>query len=59
MHGLLDAGLLDELTLLTYPVVVGAGRRFFAAHERRTALDLVSADAFGNGVVRLVYAPRG
>lgn len=39
---LLDNDLVDEITLFTYPVVVGQGRRLFPDSGRDTALELVS-----------------
>jgi dihydrofolate reductase len=35
---LIDAGLVDELRLLVYPLIAGAGKPLFAAAERRHAL---------------------
>src|SRR5918994_1525756 len=46
---LFDNHLVDEITLLTYPVVIGQG----------TALDLVDSRATTNGVTIQVYRPTG
>jgi dihydrofolate reductase len=46
---LLDNDLVDELILLTYPVVVGQGRRLFPDTGRDTALELVESRATANG----------
>ncbi|WP_020657429.1 dihydrofolate reductase family protein [Amycolatopsis benzoatilytica] len=54
---LLSRGLVDELTLLQYPVVVGKGRRLFPDDGGRLGFRLAASRAFGNGVVRLVYRP--
>ena len=54
---LLRQGLLDELNLLLFPVVVGHGRRLFAAEGDTTGLRLAHSQAFGTGVVQLVYNP--
>jgi dihydrofolate reductase len=54
---LLAAGLLDELQLLVHPVAVRKGRRLFEEGERRIPLRLLSSEAFGTGVLRLVYGP--
>ena len=40
---LADNHLVDEITLLTYPVVVGQGTRLFPATGPDTALELVDA----------------
>jgi dihydrofolate reductase len=54
---LLQAGLLDELTLLVHPVVVGAGRRLFEGGGDPVPLTLLDSRRHGNGVVALRYAP--
>ena len=54
---LLRQGLLDELDLLLFPVVVGHGRRLFAAEGDTAGLRLAHSQAFGTGVVQLVYNP--
>ena len=48
---LLDNDLVDELTLLTYPVVVGQGRRLFPDSGLDLALELVESRATANGVI--------
>ncbi|QAY69697.1 dihydrofolate reductase family protein [Xylanimonas protaetiae] len=54
---LLAAGQLDELRLLVHPVAARKGTRLFDDGDERYALRLLSAEAFGTGVVRLVYTP--
>jgi dihydrofolate reductase len=56
---LLDNHLVDEITLLTYPVVVGQGRRLFPDTGPDTALDLVDSRATRGGVTITVYRPTG
>jgi dihydrofolate reductase len=56
VRSLLSEGLLDELTLMVHPLVLGSGKRLFDDGERRS-LELVDATAFGSGVVSLVYRP--
>ena len=56
---LLDNDLVDELTLLTFPVVVGQGRRLFPDSGRDTALGLVESRATANGVTIRVYRTAG
>src|SRR5919112_2139858 len=48
---LLDNDLVEEITLLTYPVVVGQGRRLFPDSGQDTALDLVESRATASGVI--------
>jgi dihydrofolate reductase len=56
---LLDNRLVDEITLLTYPLVVGQGTRLFPATGPDTALELVESRATGGGVTIQVYRPSG
>lgn len=55
---LLKEGLVDELRLLVYPVVHGKGMRLFDGTVERD-LDLVSSRGTSNGVLQLVYKPKG
>ncbi|MFE3545080.1 dihydrofolate reductase family protein [Nocardia sp. NPDC059177] len=60
---LLAAGLLDELHLLVHPIAVGKGERLFE-DGTTIPLRLLSSEAFGTGVLHLVYtrdaaAPSG
>jgi dihydrofolate reductase len=56
---LLDNDLVDEITLLTFPVVVGQGRRLFPDSGQDTALELVESRATANGVIFQVYCTAG
>jgi dihydrofolate reductase len=56
---LLDNQLVDEITLLTYPVVIGQGTRLFADTGPDTALELVDAQSTPGGVTIQVYRPTG
>jgi dihydrofolate reductase len=56
---LLANDLVDELTLLTYPVVVGQGRRLFPDSGQDTALELVESRATPSGVILQVYRTAG
>ena len=56
---LVDNHLVDEITLLTYPVVVGQGTRLFPATGPDTALELVDSRATPSGVTIQVYRPTG
>ncbi|MBB5957152.1 dihydrofolate reductase [Saccharothrix tamanrassetensis] len=56
---LFDHHLVDEIILLTYPVVVGQGTRLFPATGPDTALDLVDSRATSKGVTIQVYRPGG
>jgi dihydrofolate reductase len=56
---LLEYELVDELTLLTYPVVIGQGTRLFPDTGPDLALDLVESRATPAGVTVQVYRPAG
>jgi dihydrofolate reductase len=56
---LLDHDLVDEIILLTYPVVVGQGARLFPDAGQDTALELVESRATANGVILQVYRTAG
>lgn len=54
---LLRQGLLDQLDLLLFPVVVGHGKRLFGDSGSQVPMRLVASDAFGSGVAHLTYHP--
>jgi dihydrofolate reductase len=56
---LFDNQLVDEITLLTVPVVVGQGTRLFADTGPDIALDLVDSQVTPKGVTIQVYRPIG
>jgi dihydrofolate reductase len=56
---LLETDLVDELRLLVFPVVVGAGRRLFPDAGMATGLRLVDSRTTGSGVAIHVYQPVG
>ncbi|GAA3615275.1 dihydrofolate reductase family protein [Kineosporia mesophila] len=51
----LRAGLIDEFTTVTHPVLVGGGTPFFTALEGWVNLDLVETQTFPGGVVVTRY----
>jgi dihydrofolate reductase len=54
---LIGEGLLDELHLLVMPLVVGTGKRLFAADTQQTRLNLIAVNSLPNGVLDLAYQP--
>ena len=56
---LLQNNLVDEMTLLIVPVVLGQGTRLFPGTGPDIALDLVESRADSKGVTIQVYRPAG
>ena len=56
---LLENDLVDEMTLLVVPVVLGQGERLFADAGPDIALDLVDSRTDSKGVTIQVYRPNG
>ena len=56
---LLANDLVDQLDLLTYPVVVGQGTRLFPDTGPDIALDLVSSRTTSRGITIQTYRPAG
>ena len=55
---LLEHGLADEVLLVVYPVLLGTGKRFFAAGTRPRAFELVSTKAMPSGIILSFYKVR-
>jgi dihydrofolate reductase len=56
---LLAAGLIDRLVLMTFPVLLGRGKRIFDGTEQPGALRLVDHFVSKTGVVMATYEPAG
>jgi dihydrofolate reductase len=54
---LLEHGLVDELRLMVFPVVLGSGKRLFASGEEKKTLRLSSSKTVGEGIAILIYEP--
>ena len=59
IRSLLEHDLIDEMTLLVVPVVLGQGRRLFADDGPDIALDLVDSRVDAKGVTIQVFRPAG
>lgn len=57
VNALLELGLVDQLQLLVYPIVLGQGKRLFRS-ETETKLELIKSKSFESGVVLLTYLPK-
>ena len=58
VHSLLQADLIDELTLMIHPVIVGHGKRLFKDGGSLKRLQLVYSKATVTGVMILTYHRR-
>ena len=56
---LLEAGLLDELTLMIFPVVLGDGKRIFGDGTPAEALKMVGHKVTRSGALIATYEPGG
>jgi dihydrofolate reductase len=56
-QALIGMGLVDEVRLLVYPLVLGAGDRLFGQTQDKIALRLVESRPLEGGVVSMIYAP--
>jgi dihydrofolate reductase len=54
---LIEHDLADELRLMIYPVIVGAGKRLFGATSMKKNLRLIETKTFTDGIHVLIYRP--
>jgi len=54
---LLEADLVDELRLMVFPVVLGAGKRFFGETGDKKPFALADSKTVGDGVAIMIYRP--
>jgi dihydrofolate reductase len=52
---LIDAGLVNELRMIVYPLIAGEGKPLFASATRHRGLELKSVEEISEGRVSLVY----
>jgi dihydrofolate reductase len=57
VQGLLAHGLVDELRLMVFPILLGSGKRLFADDTDKTVLRLADAKTVGDGVEILTFQP--
>jgi dihydrofolate reductase len=56
---LLAAGLIDRLVLMTFPVVLGAGKRLFGAGTLPRSMRLLDHEVSPGGNIIATYEPHG
>jgi len=59
LQTLLKAQLIDEFRIVTFPVVLGKGKRLFGSGTVPVAMELVDTKRTSTGVVIQVYRPAG
>jgi len=57
VRSLLNDDLLDELTLMVHPVVVGKGKHLFTEENALKKLELIDSKVTSTGVVIVTYRP--
>jgi dihydrofolate reductase len=55
----LDEDLIDDMTISTVPVMIGAGRRLFGGPPQTKTWTLVSVQRYPSGLVQARYERRG
>jgi dihydrofolate reductase len=56
-QALIEQGLVDELRLMVFPVVLGTGKRLFGETSDKKALKLKDSKTVGDGVSIQIYEP--
>lgn len=56
---LLAAGLIDNLVIMTFPLILGRGKRIFKGNQSPERLRLIDSHVSKNGVAFLSYEPAG
>jgi dihydrofolate reductase len=59
VHSLLAAGLVDEIRLFTFPVLLGKGKRLFDGTSEPRAFELTHSAVSPNGLVASTYVRDG
>jgi dihydrofolate reductase len=55
VKGLFEHGLVDEIRLMVFPVMIGGGLRCFPDDRGKVALELAGTHTYANGVVLNTY----
>ncbi|WP_134734235.1 dihydrofolate reductase family protein [Amycolatopsis nivea] len=56
VRALADAGLVDRLHLLVFPVLLGAGKRLFSETDKdKQPLKLIDSESYSNGIQKQIF----
>jgi len=58
VRALVEHDLVDELRLMVFPVVLGAGMKLFGETTDMKRLQLSESKVVGDGIAILIYTPR-
>jgi dihydrofolate reductase len=59
VRSLLAAGLVDELSLMVFPVLLGHGKRWYGGDAKAGEWELLSSRTSTTGVIMSRYRPKG
>lgn len=59
LQALLRSGLVDQMNLWLYPLLLGSGKRVFAGGTVPTALRLIGSVTYPKGTLHLIYETAG
>jgi dihydrofolate reductase len=59
VHALLGAGLVDQIHMFTFPVLLGEGKRLFNEHSQPSAFKLTHSAVSPNGIIAATYMRGG
>jgi dihydrofolate reductase len=57
VQALVEHGLVDELRLMVFPVILGSGKRLFGDCDHKLSWRLTDSQTVGDGVTILIYEP--
>jgi dihydrofolate reductase len=56
-NALIEHGLVDELRLMVFPIILGTGKRLFPEVSKPIKLGLAEAKQTESGIMLLTYKP--